>query len=65
MRRQQLGDNTMFKIQTRQTDGSWFDYRSKITDPSSVVLFGSEREARLFMPYPSRQGKSWRIVSAA
>jgi len=55
----------MFKIQTRQTDGSWFDYRSKITDPSSVVLFGSEREARLFMPYPSRQGKSWRIVSAA
>ena len=54
----------MFKIQIRQTDGTWFDHRVKISDPTTVILFNSKREARLFMEYQSRLNKSWRIVSA-
>jgi hypothetical protein len=56
----------MFKIQTRQTDGSWFDKRAKISDPTTVILFKTEREARLFMPFTRNinLAGAWRVVPA-
>lgn len=38
----------MFKLQTRQADGTWFDKRKRISDPDSVILFKTEREARFY-----------------